>query len=183
VADGASRYPAALLADRGQQPIDRGAAHRQQRLPHLELEVQVATALEGLHQQRQQRLQSLAAQPIARHPERHQSFHDIRAVPAAVMRFHRLGRCSARLRWRDGIRAVQEPQQRLAVISRELLQLIEELPLLCGAEPPIPPTGGLQSQATTLAIIAGCHGRRRPEASGGSTPRHPISSLDATTLG
>ena len=37
---------AALLADRGQQPIDRGTAYRQHRLPHRRLQRQVPVALE-----------------------------------------------------------------------------------------------------------------------------------------
>jgi hypothetical protein len=68
------------------------------------------------------------------------------------------------------------------VISHEPLQLVEKPPFPCGAEPPIASTGCFQGHSTTLAIVAGWQGRRRPEVSGGSTPRHPISALDATNL-
>jgi hypothetical protein len=129
-----------------------------------------ATAARSLGDCERKRPQSPSARPgAATGPKRHH-----RSVPAAVMRCHRLGCSSARLRWRHGIRTVQEQQQRLAVVSGELLQLIEEPPLTCGAEPPIAPTGSLQGQTTTLTIIAGCHGRRRPEVSGAATPRQQI---------
>ncbi len=63
---------AAGLADGGQQPIDRGAAHGQQRFPHRRFQLQVSVTLQGFHQQWQQRMQSLAAEPITGLPQRHQ---------------------------------------------------------------------------------------------------------------
>ena len=89
---------AALLADRGQQLVDRGAAHRHQRFPYRRLQRQAPVALERLHQQRQQRLQPHAVQPISRLPQRHQRLHHLGAIAPAMVRFGRLKQRSARLR-------------------------------------------------------------------------------------
>ncbi len=67
-ARGGRRQPSAdtALSLRGQQAVDRGAAHREQLLPHPRLESQVAVALQRFHQQRQQGRQALlAAEPVA----------------------------------------------------------------------------------------------------------------------
>lgn len=110
--------PPTALTDRGQQPINRGAAHRQNPGPHALLKLQVAVVLKRLHQLRQKGMEPLAAQPVAGFPERHQRLDYLWAVAAPV-----LAPQAALLPIRS---LVQPAQQRFAVIAGEGLQFIQQ---------------------------------------------------------
>lgn len=76
---------AAVLADRGQQPINRGADQRQNPCPQPLLQQQTAVLIERFHQLRQQRMKPLAALPGTGFPLRYQCLNHLGAVTATVL--------------------------------------------------------------------------------------------------
>ncbi len=90
------------------------------RRPYLGIQAQVAVVLQRLHQQRQQRFEALAAEPITRLPQRHQRRCSRRTVATAVMRLSVawvIGTIDPSL-WFCGGALIEQPQQGFAVLAR-----------------------------------------------------------------
>ena len=67
-----SRTSSARLATRRQSPVNRGRAHRGNRSPHQWIKHQPTMPLHRSDENRQQRLQSLAAHPVGGFPKQDQ---------------------------------------------------------------------------------------------------------------
>jgi hypothetical protein len=78
----------------------------------------------------------LDAEPIACLPQRYKRLHHLGAIAPAMVRLGRLRQRSAWLHCGHGLGPIEQPQQGLAVVPGELLQLIEEPPLADGRQLP-----------------------------------------------
>ena len=112
--------PRADSSDRGENPVDRGGADRQQPDAHLAVQRKMPMPLHRRHQERDERLQPLPANPVGRFPEHHQRFsHSLAIHPAC----------------RPGSRPVHDmftPEQSfrvLAMIPRDLRELRQDASL------------------------------------------------------
>ena len=133
------------LTDRGQQPINRGAAHRQHPCPHGRLKLQVSMVLQRFHQLRQQGMEPLAAEPITGFPERHQRLNHLAAVATPVL---------ASLAALPLIRPlVQPPQKRFAVIAGERLQFIQQPLFPRAAQAPVTHCCSVDCQCNPLPLF------------------------------
>ena len=78
---------------------------------------------------------------------------------------------------------IEQPQQGLAVVSRELLQLIKEPPLADGRQPQLAPPGRHQGHLMALRIDPHCASQELGSLAASSSRRHGMPACDATKLG
>jgi hypothetical protein len=124
----------------------------------------------------------LDAEPIACLPQRYKRLHHLGAIAPAMVRLGRLRQRSAWLHCGHGLGPIEQPQQGLAVVPGEFLQLIEEPPLADGREPHITPPGRSQGRPTSLAIDAAWRDQGLAPIDASRSLRHVRPACDATKL-
>ena len=114
----------AALARRSQHPIDGGRADRLETHPDLGVERQMPVPLHRRHQRRDERLQSLAADPVRCFPQNDQCLAHCVVVNAPF---------GSRLRAVRPRRRTQHPRGMRAMVARHRGELAQDAPLLRSA--------------------------------------------------
>ena len=124
----APALPVDVQPRRGQRAVDGGGADLQEPVPDQGVQLQVTVALHGSDEHGDQRLEPLAADPVARLPQ-----HDERLPDRLVV--EPIAWPSAR--WLV-VLAAQHTDRVLAVVARDRHELVQDLGPLTGGGTPVP---------------------------------------------